>query len=252
MSFFTDYSRNAYRLSDREVEILSYVASLVEKGLPFPQKPSELVWKLEMKWAPEMIFSEDCTFGMWTYVHRNSVFIRPEDNRFTARRIEKKAKKLSLEEEAKVYTMLSAPAYSEVMFKHLRDVDHALLSFAVNLLENDGHTACVVMHEMWHRQQFVSHPVKYILSAILTNLVSYEWACGQSWSIEHDVRVKVDNDVLKGRLRAIYQKFYEYIYNLNRFLRPGGDARDKEEAKKTVMELEKDEEVQMLTRLVGK
>jgi hypothetical protein len=94
--------------------------------------------------------------------------------------------------------------------------------------------------------------VKYILSAMLTNLVNYEWACGQSWSIEHDVRVKVDNDVLKGRLRAIYQKFYEYLYNLNRFLRPDGDAGDKEEAKKTLMELEKDEAVQMLMRLVGK
>ena len=104
---------------------------------------------------------------------------------------------------------------------------------------------------MWHRRQFMAGPLKYILSALATNLVNYEWACTRPWSIEYDVRAKVDNDLLKEKLRKIYGKFYEYLFSLNRALQPGIPDEDKADAREAVERLKDDEIIRTLMRLVA-
>ena len=240
MGFFTNYSRNAYPMDGKEIEILKAVMSKVEDGLPFPVKPSEAVDGMRLMWAPEMILSDDSTFGMWTYMHVDSVFIRPEENVSTAWRIEWNAKRLSDGDKMKIEAMKRKPVHAEAMFPYVGEgVDHRSLDMLLSLLEADGHMASTILHEMWHRQQFLSNPVKYFASCLLTNIVVYDWACTQKWSIEHDVRMKVDNDGLHSRLRGLYVPFYNYVYKLNHMNKPGTTEEERKANEKETAAIEK-------------
>lgn len=250
MGFLTDFLRNSFRMSDRELDILSFIVSRVEDGLPFPVKPTRLINELDMCWAPEMVFSEDYTYGMWTYMHPRSVFIRPEGNEDMARRIRQHARSLSHRDIGLLAEMERTPCHTAMLFRNIPGVDHALLSFAVNMLEAEGHTTCTILHELWHRQQFVSRPLWYFVSCLATNLVNYEWACTQPWSIECDVREKVDNDWLRASLKGIYTPFYDYIYELNRY--HSGKLKDEamENLKGYLEKLGEDKTVRVLMNLV--
>lgn len=251
MGFFTNYARNAFRMSDDELKILKFIVSHVEEDLPFSEKPSILIEKLKICWAPEMIFKEDATYGMWTYTKPNSVFVRPEENEPMAYRIEWNSAMLSAKEKDILETMKRKKCYSEVMFKDIPNVEHQLLTLAIHLLENDGHATTTILHEMWHRQQFMSNPLKYLASCLVTNLVNYEWACTQSWSIENDVRVKVDNDALKSKLKNLYTPFYGFIRQLNLYYRTESDDERKAMADE-LKEIAKDEFISGMMKLVEK
>lgn len=215
MGFFTDYSKNSFQICDRELAILKTLVSMAEDNLPFPQKASGVLDDVSICWAPEMIFTEDSTHGMWTYFHLNSIYIRPEENEPMAIRIAWNVENPSEKNKNIISSMKKKQCWSEIMLKELNEFNHEFLTYALYLLESEGHTITTVLHELWHRQQFISNPMKYFVSCIATNLVNYEWACKQPWSIEYDVRKRVDNDIIKHKLKEIYHKFYRYVYLLN-------------------------------------
>lgn len=229
MSLFTNYSKNSFKASNHEHAMLKTLVSMVEDSLPFPQKASDVLDDVSIYWAPEMIFSEDCTFGMWTYTHFNLIYVRPEDNEPMAFRIAQNIANPSETDEKIIALMKKKPCWSKIVLNELDEFNHEFLTYALYLLEADGHVITTVLHELWHRQQFLTNPLKYFASCLVTNLVNYEWACKQPWSIEHDVREMVDNDIVKDKLKEIYSKFYRYVYLLNQSKKRGLGGCEKNE-----------------------
>jgi len=230
MGFFTDLKKYSYSLSDKELMILKHVVSLVEDGLPFDKRPSTQLDRfngIDVKWAPMMIFEDDSTFGMWTYLNHDTVFIRPEETPYTANRIDDS--KLTKIEKSRVNSMKIRFTVMDAQFKNIKTLNKELTLFMIYLLESDGHTVSTVLHELWHRHQFMHNPLHYFLSCIMSNLMDYEKSCEKSWSIEYDVRKKVDNYELKTKLRNLYIPFYEYLTILNRSQAPGISDEEKKE-----------------------
>lgn len=216
MGFFTNYAKYAYKFNAKELEILKAVVSLVEDGLPFPEKPSRLLDKINVCWAPMMIFEGDSTFGMWTYTHFNSIFLCPEETHYTYNRIMQQHFNLQENEKTEMNFLEKKASWADVFLKNDDELDKEKIGFLMYMIEGDGHMTSCSLHELWHRQQCISNPVFYFISCLFSNLFDYEKVCTMPWSIEYDVRQKVDTQSLHKKVDDIYHKLYKYLTELNR------------------------------------
>lgn len=218
--------------------MIKYLISLVEDGLPFPEKPSKMIDKIDLKWAPNMIFEGDSVFGCWMYTSFNSIFLCPEESKNTYYRIKYHAYKMTAEENAKMDYMSNKRAWTDVFLKDDKILDKEEVGFLLHALESEGHLISCTLHELWHRQQFIDSPLKYFISCLATNLIDYDNACSSAWSIEYDVRQKVDTEELHQKLQKLYVPFYEYLILLNKTQIPDLPENVKEETLKKMEEFD--------------
>ncbi len=215
------YAKNAKDFSSEEIEVLSIIMSFVDFDLPFKTRPSNSLNDYQLQWSPEMILEENDTYGCWSFMSPKKIFARPEECQETSR----------------VF-----PELSSLIGKRIRSTDVLLkyytgekkdrIAFAFYCLENSGHLVSTLLHEMWHHEQFSNNPIKYILSCIWTNIYGYERSLAKEWSIEHDVRKKVDNEKLKERLKELESESRNFVSCLNLYYKPGELDSEKDELRR--------------------
>ena len=96
--------------------------------------------------------------------------------------------------------------FEEFSKKHQQpsEFNEDLLSFIFYLCENQGMILATTMHELYHKYQFNTLKFLFILNQVLFTLIGYEFSTTCRYSIEGDVRIKVDNQFLYDKISLLY------------------------------------------------
>ena len=167
--------------------------------------------KVDFVWSPKMALNEDGVFGAWMFTFPNTVFIRPSDENSEFIEYCKNAKSLSKNEQEIANSVIHRHVNEYQLFKGL-NLDMDLLRFIFYMIENQGTLLSTVFHELYHKWQFNSAKLLYIVNSIVFTFIGYDLSTKSKWSIEGDVRIKVDNDALHGVIDEFSKIFYQYIY----------------------------------------
>ena len=212
-----NYKKNSKEFTPKEKEIISIIMSMVDYDLPFQKRPSENIEKYNLRWCPAMIEENDDTYGCWSFTDPERVYVRPEESQQTIQKFPELKNKIG----NKIRSI-------DVILKYFPDGDKKEeIAFAMYAIENSGHLIRTCLHEMWHKEQFRKSKLGYILSCIATNLFGYERSLSKKWSIEYDVREKVDNEKLRERLYSIETGCRSAISYLNFLYKPGVSDEEK-------------------------
>ena len=90
--------------------------------------------------------------------------------------------------------------------------DSKLLSFVLFLCEANGSVLSAIFHELYHKWQFTTSPFLYFVDFTLFKLFPYSLSSKCKYSIEGDVRLYVDNEVLHSAIGKFYNTFYTWLY----------------------------------------
>lgn len=177
-----------------------------------------------LEWSPAMILENDDTYGCWNWTNPHKVFLRPEECSQTAMAFPETAEMIG-----------NKIRSADVMLKWYNGKNKERISFALFAIENSGHLISSCLHELWHKEQFNKNKFYYILSCIATNIFGYDRSLTKKWSIEWDVRDKVDNEKLKERLFAIEKECRLAISCLNFMDKPRNIRRRKNRSQTTTI-----------------
>jgi hypothetical protein len=103
------------------------------------------------------------------------------------------------------------------------------------MLEDNGMMLSTVFHELYHKWQYKTTGILYILNCLIFMLTGYEFSTKSKYSIEGDVRIHIDNEELHSTIRKFYDKFYRYLWMKNRMQQIAGEDYTAE-----IKEIEKD------------
>ena len=217
MSFFTDYKKYSYEFSQQQKLILKNVVSLVQDSLPFSKKPSKLLDELKICWAPMMYLEDEHVYGMWSFLSKSQIYIRPAQSKWSSGKLlYNKGITLKRSYREKLQTIALRPVWTDVYLKNDKSLDKYMVELLLYLLQGSGHTTTTALHQLWHRQQYITRPIWYLVSCLATNLIDYDRACQCQWSIQHDVRQKVDNYQLKKKMADLYIPVYQHLYLIDK------------------------------------
>ena len=154
---------------------------------------------MKFKWSTKMAFTDCGVFGMWSWLDKNSVYIMPNRSSDSLAEFIKSGdfKPKSKEEKMNAEASLDWNENSKKLkkFKSL-DIDEDIVNLVEFLCENNGTVLATLFHELYHKFQYVSNPVLYVINSGFFRLLGYALSTKIDFSIEGDVRKYVDNEVL--------------------------------------------------------
>ena len=199
MKTIFSYKKGAYKFSDKEREILMLLIEYFKHAIPDGNgsflSMLELD-KIDFMWSPAM--KDTDVFGAWVMLFKDLVFIRPADD------------------------FSNVGGKHVDMFPSLR-LDQDLLKFTLYLLESNGMMLSTIFHELYHKWQYRMTGILYIFNCLVFMLTGYEFSTKSKFSIEGDVRIYIDNEVLHDAIGKFYEKLYRYLWIKNRLNMVAGE-----------------------------
>lgn len=226
MTTIFSYKKNSYNLTKDEKDILLMFLNFFKYEIPDGNGSYIAMLdldKIDFTWSPAMALNDQGVFGSWIFTFKDEVFLRPaEDSAEFVKRL--LSMNLSKNEREFADNIIASKNYTFVQFRNLR-LNQELLKFAMYLCENEGTMLSTIFHELYHKWQFNTSKMLYIINFFVFLFTGYEFSTKSKFSIEGDVRIYVDNDELHRKLSKFYNVFYSFMYIHNQLAVEKSDER---------------------------
>lgn len=204
--------KNSYSFTEDEKIILIKLLKFFAEEIPYEHGKflSTLnLYKIDFKWAPEMTIGDDGVFGSWSISMPNTVLIRANEysgsfyemiSSDAYKNINEKKKEI-IECHKKTYNRFKE---YENKLNRQSEFNEELLTFIFYLCENQGMILSTIFHELYHKFQFNKLKFLFILNQAFFSLLGYDFSSECKYSIEGDVRIKIDNVILYNKISLLY------------------------------------------------
>lgn len=208
------YKKHSYPFSDRErlltLILLDFIKYELKDGNGSYLDTIDLN-KINFTWCANMVLNDDGTIGSWVWVKPNSVFIKPNDDSEGLHEF-LKTEKLNQKEKSLADEIIQSHPHINP-FKNISiSIDE--FNFIEYMLSME--VLVTIMHELYHRFQWDSSKIGYIFNDFVFKLCGYELSTKIHASIEGDVRVYVDNDDTRKKVKDLGTAFHSLVYLKNR------------------------------------
>jgi len=210
--------KNSYQFTDQERAVLLMLIDFFKYEIP--KGNGSYIAMLDFSnidfiWCPSMALNDMGVFGSWSPLSENLVCLRPDVTSKTFFNLIKDESRFSKKEREAIHTIKDNVKITGLpQFKNLGS-DLSIFQFILYLTENKGAVLATVFHELYHKWQYESVKLFYLMNSFLVKLVGYELSTKSGLTIEGDVRIYVDNEEFHEVIEEFNRMLYNYLYNKN-------------------------------------